>query len=122
MHPVDPSNTETSIAAAAPAFNIRRFLLFAFIGRALLGVYSRVSPPLDVAACRGHYVIRMDEISPIEIRCMHEWSTATVAAAAVIGYCKVGPATRPGRRAAANFLHAKSPDSLFQKPSALLGS
>jgi hypothetical protein len=32
VHPVDPSNTATSVAAAAPAFNIRRLVLFAFIG------------------------------------------------------------------------------------------
>jgi hypothetical protein len=32
VHPVDPSNTATSVAAAAPAFNIRRLALFAFIG------------------------------------------------------------------------------------------
>lgn len=34
MHPVDPSNTATSVAAAALALNIRRLVLFAFIGRA----------------------------------------------------------------------------------------
>ena len=34
MHPVEPSNTATSVAAAALAFNIRRLVLFAFIRRA----------------------------------------------------------------------------------------
>jgi hypothetical protein len=34
VHPVDPSNTATSVAAAAPAVNIRRLVLLAFIGRA----------------------------------------------------------------------------------------
>jgi hypothetical protein len=33
VHPVDPANTATSVAATAPAFNIRRLVLFAFIGR-----------------------------------------------------------------------------------------
>jgi hypothetical protein len=32
VHPVELSNTATSVAAAAPAFNIRRLVLFAFIG------------------------------------------------------------------------------------------
>ena len=31
MHPVDPSNKATSAATAAPAFSIRRLVLFAFI-------------------------------------------------------------------------------------------
>jgi hypothetical protein len=71
VHPVDPSNTETSIAAAAPAFNIRRFLLFAFIGRALLGVYSRLSPSLDVAAVAvGITSSVWMRYLGIEIRCM----------------------------------------------------
>jgi hypothetical protein len=32
VHPVDPANTATSVAATAPAFSIRRLALFAFIG------------------------------------------------------------------------------------------
>jgi hypothetical protein len=55
VHPVDPSNTATSVAAAAPAFNIRRLVLFAFIGRAFhLRVYSPVSPPPDVTVIALH--------------------------------------------------------------------
>jgi hypothetical protein len=55
VHPVDPSNTATSVAAAAPAFSIRRLVLFAFIELALhLRVYSRVSPPPDVIAIARH--------------------------------------------------------------------
>jgi hypothetical protein len=55
VHPVDPSNTATSVAAAAPAFNIRRLVLFAFIGCAFhLRVYSRVSPPLDATVIARH--------------------------------------------------------------------
>jgi len=70
VHPVDPSNTATTAAAAAPAFNIRRLVLFAFIGRAFrLRVYSRVGPPVDVTATTSAlHLIRLDEISLIEIR------------------------------------------------------
>jgi hypothetical protein len=32
MHPDDPINTAASVAATAPAFSIRRLVLFAFIG------------------------------------------------------------------------------------------
>jgi hypothetical protein len=32
MHPDDPINTAASVATAAPAFSIRRLVLFVFIG------------------------------------------------------------------------------------------
>lgn len=51
VHPVDPSNTATSVAVVAPAVNIRRLVLFTFIGRPFhLRVYSRVSPLPDATA------------------------------------------------------------------------
>ena len=51
MHPVEPSNTATRVTAAALAFNIRRLLLLAFIGRAFhLLLYICVTTPLDATA------------------------------------------------------------------------
>lgn len=60
MHPVEPSNTATSVAAAALAFNIRRLVLFAFMGRAfhLRVVAMRQRPDFIPDVRRTEYIRR----------------------------------------------------------------